>query len=251
MGRVTKYIFLLCALLYATISFAQVQVQRKFAPNDTIRYELSRMLDKPLAFQGGAVQKFTQWCQSKIEYPEEAARHGITGKVTLQFVIDTAGAVSSVKVIRSAHPLLDNEAVRVVSGSPDWEPATVYGAKVNVLFTYPVEFNIKKTSNDTSIIHASFSYKRYRDFMSWVADNIKYPEEAAEKGLSGSVSVVFDVNTEGYLQNVRSLTNPAQVADTGFIAEAVRVVSASPRWIPAMKNGLPVKVSYNVLVIFQ
>ena len=34
-------------------------------------------------------------------------------------------------------------------------------------------------------------------------------------------------------------------------AEAVRVVSASPRWIPAMKDGFPIKVSYNVLVVFQ
>lgn len=266
MGRVAKYIFLISALLVGLS--ANAQQQRKSPAYDTIPVALQNMFDKPLTFQGKSMDNFTKWCMSQIQYPEEAIAHNITGRVTLKFIIDTAGVVSDVKVLRSAHPLLDNEAIRVVSASPAWDPVTVKGVKANVKFTYPVVFDIKQKADDTSIIHAKFSHKGHTDFMSWVAENIEYPKEAARKGFNGKVSVAFDITAEGYVKNVRVLTGAAYLgggtAGSGKLkgsaenalaatldAEAVRVVSASPRWIPAMKDGLPIKVSYNVLVVFQ
>lgn len=267
MGRVTKYTVLLCALLIGLA--ANAQEQRKAPAYDTIHIGLQNMFDKPLTFRGESIVNFTKWCFNQIEYPEEALLHKISGRVTLQFIIDTAGIVSDVKVVRSAHPLLDNEAVRVVSSSPAWDPVTVKGRKANVRFTFPVVFGISKKEDDTSIVHAKFSHKGHTDFMSWVAENIEYPKEAAKSGFNGKVAVAFDVSAEGYVENARVLTGAAYMggstASSGgkmksatenalastLDAEAVRVVSASPRWIPAMKDGFPIKVSYNVLVVFQ
>ena len=260
-SSVTKYIAVLCTLLMMGFE-GYAQRERSSTIYDTIPFALQNLLDKPLTFQGQPVHTFTNWCLSQIQYPEEAMAHNITGRVTLQFIIDTAGVVSDVRVKRSAHPLLDNEAVRVISSSPAWDRVTVKGKKANVRFTFPVVFDLrKKSANDTSIVHARFNYNGHTDFMSWVAENVIYPKKAAKEGYTGKVAVAFDISAEGYVKNVRVLTpssylegktsSSRQSLAASLDAEAVRVVSSSPRWTPAMKNGMPIKVSYNVLVVFQ
>lgn len=62
----------------------------------------------------------------------------------VSFVIDKSGEVRDVKVIRSVDPLLDDEAVRIVTASPKWRPGRVKGQKVNVELTIPIEFKLTK-----------------------------------------------------------------------------------------------------------
>jgi len=50
--------------------------------------------------------------------------------------------VSNVKITRSAHPLLDAEAVRVIKSMPDWKPGTQRGKPVAVSYVVPVEFSL-------------------------------------------------------------------------------------------------------------
>ena len=39
--------------------------------------------------------------------------------------------------------MLKDEAIRVVSGSPDWTPGKQKGKTVNVMFTFPINFVLK------------------------------------------------------------------------------------------------------------
>ncbi|HKK58025.1 MAG TPA: energy transducer TonB, partial [Salinivirga sp.] len=66
----------------------------------------------------------------------------IRGKVLVQFVITDKGKVSDVEVIKSAHPLLDEEARRVVSSMPNWKPAKFMGEHVNVMYQVPINFKL-------------------------------------------------------------------------------------------------------------
>ena len=260
MGNITKYTVLLFSLLVMGLG-GYAQNNRRATAYDTIPYAMNNMFDVPLLFQGKPVEEFTKWCLGQVHYPEEALANNITGSVYIRFIIDTAGVVSDIKVTKSAHPLLDNEAVRVISASPKWDPVTVKGKKVNVRFLFPVVFNMKKTRNDTSIVHARFNHKGHTNFMKWVAENIVYPKKAAKAGYTGTVAIAFDISEKGYVSNVRVISGAAAKGNsnnssTGELAslldaEAVRVVSSSPRWTPAMKDNLPVKASYNVTVVFQ
>ena len=72
--------------------------------------------------------------------PKEAEEYSIRGRVVLQFTVDLDGSVSNVKVVRSAHPCLDKEAVRVVSQSPKWTPGEKDGVPIAVTYTFPVIF---------------------------------------------------------------------------------------------------------------
>ena len=53
-----------------------------------------------------------------MKYPKEAVKNGIQGRVLVDFVIDEKGKVRDVKVLKGVDPLLDEEAVRIISASP-------------------------------------------------------------------------------------------------------------------------------------
>jgi TonB family protein len=58
-------------------------------------------------------------------------------------VVNEQGRVDEVKVLRGAHPILDEEAVRVIKSSPLWTPPRQRGRVVRQLFTLPVEFKLQ------------------------------------------------------------------------------------------------------------
>ena len=93
-------------------------------------------------FNGGDANEFSKWVAQQVVYPENCKSEGITGRVTLSFVVSETGKVSDVKVLRGAHEDLDKEAVRVVSSSPDWTPGEKDGKAVPVTYTFPVIFKL-------------------------------------------------------------------------------------------------------------
>ena len=102
------------------------------------------VVEQKPAFQGSDTMEFTKWVFSQIKYPEEAEEKQIQGRVTLQFTITKDGNVKDVTVAKSSgSKILDDEAVRVVSMSPQWEPGKQNGEPVNVKFTFPVVFQMR------------------------------------------------------------------------------------------------------------
>lgn len=89
-------------------------------------------------------QFLTKWVYVYLKYPKEALKSGKQGKVLVDFVIDEKGKVRDVRVARSVDPLLDEEAVRVISASPDWKPGRVRGKKVKAAMTVSVDFILEK-----------------------------------------------------------------------------------------------------------
>jgi len=91
-------------------------------------------------FQDKGQEGFRQWIGDNLRYPEAAKKDGLTGKVYVQFVVNSKGMVTDVKVVRGISPELDAEAIRVTKSSPAWEPGKHEGKNVAVQFTYPVNF---------------------------------------------------------------------------------------------------------------
>lgn len=85
-----------------------------------------------------------KWVYVYLKYPQEAVENGIQGKVLVDFVIDEKGKVKDVRVLKGVDSLLDAEAVKVVSVSPDWRPARVNGKNVASRMSLYVEFRLKK-----------------------------------------------------------------------------------------------------------
>jgi protein TonB len=92
------------------------------------------------SFQGGDINKFREFINKNLRYPEIAAENGIQGRVILSFVVEPNGRVSNVRILRGVDPALDKEAIRVVESSPKWQPGMQRGKPVRVSFNIPIIF---------------------------------------------------------------------------------------------------------------
>ena len=84
-------------------------------------------------------------------------------------------------------------------------------------------------------------------FSRWVNQHLSYPDIAKENGVQGRVLLQFTVGTDGSVSAVKVLRG----IDSSLDQEAVRVVSASPKWTPGRQRDRAVKVTYTFPVIFQ
>ena len=94
-------------------------------------------------FNGGDANDFAKWVNSRLVYPEVAKDNGVEGRVVLQFTIGKDGRLRDVKVLNTPDESLAQEAVRVVSSSPKWEPGRQRDRAVKVSYTFPVIYRLR------------------------------------------------------------------------------------------------------------
>lgn len=80
----------------------------------------------------------------------------------------------------------------------------------------------------------------------WLSKNVRYPVVAAENGVQGQVVVSFVVERNGSISNIQI----ERSVDPSLDHEAMRVVRAMPKWTPGYKDGVPVRVRFNIPVSF-
>jgi TonB family protein len=84
-------------------------------------------------------------------------------------------------------------------------------------------------------------------FREYIAKNMKYPKEAAKNREQGKVLVQFCVDSVGNVCDVKVLKSVSTALD----AEAVRIVSQSPKWKPGKLHGKSVKVRFTFPINFS
>lgn len=83
--------------------------------------------------------------------------------------------------------------------------------------------------------------------MQWLSMNVRYPEDAMKNDVQGRVIVKFIVNPDGSISDPTVLRSVEPSLDQ----EAVRVVSAMPKWEAAENNGQKVASYYNLPIAFK
>lgn len=134
--------FIVLFLILITVSVTG-QTKVSSENQDPVYKEVDRM---PL-FKGKDAGEFSNWVANEIKYPAEAIKKKIIGNVVVTFIVEKDGSVSNVKVLKSV-PSLDEEAVRVISGSPEWTPGFKDGKPVRVSFVIPVNFRATFPSDE-------------------------------------------------------------------------------------------------------
>ena len=156
----TQKIMLAAALIcmLALINAMSCLAQEDIVPADTTSIRQNSVTDeqeqkteaipfmlvetKP-SFDGGDGNKFIKWVNSQLQYPETLKDSDITGRVVVKFIISEEGKVTDVTVAKGVHEELDQEALRVVSMSPDWTPGRQEDKPVPVMYSVPVVFQIR------------------------------------------------------------------------------------------------------------
>jgi len=222
---------------------------------------LATVEKRPLFANGEAEDAFTRWVFEHIKYPEEAKNKKIQGRVVAAFVVNQEGYVTNVEILRGVDPLLDAETIRVLESSPKWERPGIYkGKNVRVRYNFPLNFSLRKDKEekqvkqsenpeDLGLEPAIFADgKGENEFAFWVMQNVKYPEDARSEGAGGRLLVSYELSEEGTISRVEIIGGVHASID----AEVLRVIKSSPKWEkPAMKEGVPVNVTYVMPMIFS
>ena len=98
----------------------------------------------------GGMSGWNQYLSQNLQYPAEARQNGIEGTVIVVFVINSDGSISDVEILRGIGGGADEEAVRVVQNSPNWEPGKQRDRTVNTRMRLPIRFKLGD-GNPTSI----------------------------------------------------------------------------------------------------
>ena len=77
-----------------------------------------------------------------LRYPDASRETGEEGRTVIQFIVNTDGGIQDAVVVRSAAPLLDAEALRVVRTMPQWKPGRQAGKAVRVQFAIPISWHL-------------------------------------------------------------------------------------------------------------
>jgi protein TonB len=99
------------------------------------------VVEQPAEFEGG-LQAMAKFVGKNLKYPAVARRMGIEGSVFVSFVVDKAGNISDVQVIKGVSAECDKEAARVVSIMPPWKPGKQNGKAVKSRFVLPIKFKL-------------------------------------------------------------------------------------------------------------
>jgi protein TonB len=99
-------------------------------------------VEKQPEFLGGTSELY-KYIGTHLKYPKVAAERGIEGRVFVKFIVDREGNVQNPEILKGTYPAIDQEALRVISSLPKWEPGKQNGKPVNVYFTMPIVFKLK------------------------------------------------------------------------------------------------------------
>ena len=83
--------------------------------------------------------------------------------------------------------------------------------------------------------------------LKFLRDSLKYPIDARLKGIQGRVYVTFVIERDGSISEVKLLKGIGYGCDE----EAIRVVKSMPNWIPGIQDGKPVRVQFNMPLLFK
>jgi protein TonB len=103
--------------------------------------EIFMVVEDQPEFPGGTAA-LLDYLRKNIKYPAICRENNIQGRVLVTFIVNKDGAIVEPEVVKSVHPQLDREALRVISTMPNWKPGSQRGKPVRVKYTVPVNFRL-------------------------------------------------------------------------------------------------------------
>lgn len=103
------------------------------------KFEILGFVEKQPDFPGGNEARFNYLLEN-VFYTKHAKDNEIQGTVYVTFVVEKDGIVTNVKTLKSPHPILSKESMRVVRAMPKWSPGMQNGKKVRTQFNMPLRF---------------------------------------------------------------------------------------------------------------
>lgn len=138
-------------LLLVTVMLSAMSVSVAMADDpatketDEVFWDIYYIPPQP-EFPGGQ-EALMEWIKQNMVYPQEAIAKGIEGRVIVKFTVEEDGTVTNGEIMKGVDPLLDNEALRLVSIMPKWTPGSFAGEVTRATYAFPVLFKLPKSQD--------------------------------------------------------------------------------------------------------
>ena len=197
-----------------------------------------------------------EYITQNLVYPQADLEQGNSGKVVINFHVDAQGIASQYAVKSSFSEAASPIALHLVK-TILWKPALISGLPSDYDFEYEVNFNAKSykrywkrharleapLSLEADTSYKIYEYKQLNEVAKpyfadggnmgkYIAANLKFPPEAKEREIQGTVRLSFVVETDGSVSNIVVVNSVGGGCDN----EAIRLLQETI-WIPAEKNG--------------
>jgi len=100
-----------------------------------------RVVEDLPQFPGGPVEMM-KWLTRNLKYPKQAEELKQQGKVVAEFIVNTDGSITDVKIVKGLTPLCDREVLRVLRMMPRWTAGIQDGKPCRTKVCIPVVFRI-------------------------------------------------------------------------------------------------------------
>lgn len=125
------------------VDIAELREHKQIVQEKPVEEKPFYTVEQMPSFPGGE-SEMNKFISDNLKYPIVAQESGISGRVTIRFVVTKTGEISDVTVVRGIDPSCDKEAMRVVKAMPKWIPGKQNGLNVPVYFTLPILFKLKQ-----------------------------------------------------------------------------------------------------------
>ena len=113
---------------------------RFILPDQISREDPPFVVVEEMPLYPGGAEALLGFINKNLNYPPEARKDSIQGRVILRFIVTAEGNTEDISVLKGVHPLLDAEAVRVAGMLTGWKPGRQGGKPVHVWYMAPVNF---------------------------------------------------------------------------------------------------------------
>lgn len=113
-----------------------------------------KVIEQQPQFPGGNAE-LSKFISQTIQYPSEAYKEGIQGKIIVSFTVNEQGDIRYPKIAKGIGFGLDEEALRLVLKMPRWEPGIQGGEPIAVQYNLPITFQIDKDKRQGNLINKS------------------------------------------------------------------------------------------------
>jgi TonB family protein len=127
---------------YSSKPNSKMDISEISAPPQTGKGPVFTSVEQEPSFPGGE-HKFADYLSRNIKYPAEMKKKKVEGKVFITFIVEKDGSLSDIKVLHEPGYGSGQEALRVLSMSPKWEPGIQNHHKVRVQYVIPISFTLK------------------------------------------------------------------------------------------------------------
>lgn len=223
-------------------------------------------------FNGGGIDKFSEFVRGQFNYSKVKK----SGRMIASFTVDVDGSLKNIKLVEMIDVDSGVELIRVLNKCPKWEPAKRGGKPISIEIRYPMVFESKQDlqeppkiakvnslpTNSEAPIKEPFDVSEEKiyntagievkpdfpggiqEFYNYIGKKYRVPNV---RGLAGKVFVSFVIEKDGSVTDIHVLRDIGH----GTGAEAIRVLSKCPKWIPGEQQGKKVRVLYSLPINIQ